>query len=114
MSILCSGMLGKVLVVLLVAGLAWAFPALLPPPPKICGSPGGPTFTGPRIKLRDGRHLAYKEHGVPKDTAKYKVIYAHSFGSTRYESAIIPLVFHQLFVKLVFLHPFRVLIELRL
>lgn len=99
-------MLGKVLVVLLVAGLAWAFPALLPPPPKICGSPGGPTFTEPRIKLRDGRHLAYKEHGVPKDTAKYKVIYAHSFGSTRYESAIIPLVFHQLFVKLVFLHPF--------
>ncbi|KAM3200900.1 putative protein isoform X1 [Capsicum annuum] len=86
-----QGMLGKVLVVLLVAGLAWAFPALLPPPPKICGSPGGPTFTGPRIKLRDGRHLAYKEHGVPKDTAKYKVIYAHSFGSTRYESAIISL-----------------------
>ncbi|XP_049379969.1 uncharacterized protein LOC125844692 isoform X1 [Solanum stenotomum] len=83
-----QGMLGKVLVVLLVSGLAWAFPALLPPPPRICGSPDGPTVTGPRIKLRDGRHLAYKEHGVPKETAKYKVVYAHSFGSTRYESAI--------------------------
>ncbi|XP_055830966.1 uncharacterized protein LOC129899993 isoform X3 [Solanum dulcamara] len=67
-----KGMLGKVLVVLLISGLAWAFPALLPPPPRICGSPDGPTVTGPRIKLRDGRHLAYKEHGVPKEKAKYK------------------------------------------
>ncbi|XP_055830976.1 uncharacterized protein LOC129899993 isoform X5 [Solanum dulcamara] len=89
MSILSSGMLGKVLVVLLVAGLA--FPAFIPPPPRICGSPDGPTVTGPRIKLRDGRHLAYKEHGVPKGTAKYKVVYAHSFSSTRYDSAIAPL-----------------------
>nr|XP_016498506.1 PREDICTED: uncharacterized protein LOC107817229 isoform X1 [Nicotiana tabacum] len=86
-----QGMLGKVLVVLLVAGLAWAFPALQPPPPKICGSPGGPLITGPRIKLRDGRHLAYKEHGVSKETAKYKVIYAHSFGSCRYDAAVAPL-----------------------
>ncbi|KAM3360149.1 putative protein isoform X1 [Capsicum galapagoense] len=84
-------MLGKVLVVLLVASLAWVFQALLPPPPRICGSPGGPAVAGPRIKLKDGRHLAYKEHGVPKETAKYKVIYAHSFGSTRYESAFVPL-----------------------
>ncbi|KAK6775335.1 hypothetical protein RDI58_026336 [Solanum bulbocastanum] len=85
------GMLRKVLVVLLVAGLAWAFPALLPPPPRICGSPDGPTVTGPRIKLRDGRHLAYKEHGVPKETAKYKVVYAHSFSATKYDKAVAPL-----------------------
>ncbi|XP_049379976.1 uncharacterized protein LOC125844692 isoform X7 [Solanum stenotomum] len=84
-------MLGKVLVVLLIAGLAWAFPALQPPPPRICGSPDGPTVTGPRIKLRDGRHLAYKEHGVPKETAKYKVVYAHSFSATKYDSAVAPL-----------------------
>ncbi|RVW36988.1 hypothetical protein CK203_099634 [Vitis vinifera] len=36
--------------------------AARPPPPKICGSPGGPAITAHRIKLRDGRHLAYKEH----------------------------------------------------
>uniref|UniRef100_A0A1S3YA51 AB hydrolase-1 domain-containing protein n=1 Tax=Nicotiana tabacum TaxID=4097 RepID=A0A1S3YA51_TOBAC len=72
-------------------GLAWAFPTLQPPPPKVCGSPGGPLVTGPRIKLRDGRHLAYEEHGVPKETAKYKVIYAHSFGSCRYDAAVAPL-----------------------
>ncbi|KAF3626218.1 putative diphosphomevalonate decarboxylase-like [Capsicum annuum] len=65
--------------------------ALLPPPPRICVSPGGPAVSGPRIKLRDGRHLAYKEHGVPKETAKYKVIYAHSLGSTKYELAVAPL-----------------------
>ncbi|NP_001305142.1 uncharacterized protein LOC101243844 isoform 1 [Solanum lycopersicum] len=86
-----QGMLGKVLVVLLIAGLAWAFPSLQPPPPRICGSPNGPIVTGPRIKLRDGRYLAYKEHGVPKETAKYKVVYAHSFSATKYDSAVAPL-----------------------
>lgn len=106
MSILCSGMLGKVLVVLLIAGLAWAFPSLQPPPPRICGSPNGPIVTGPRIKLRDERYLAYKEHGVPKETAKYKVVYAHSFSATKYDSAVAPLVCHQLFVKIVLMHHF--------
>ncbi|XP_065620390.1 uncharacterized protein LOC112037297 [Quercus suber] len=35
-----------------------AYRAIRPPPPKICGSPGGPPITAPRIKLRDGRNLA--------------------------------------------------------
>ncbi|KAE8718958.1 germin-like protein subfamily 3 member 2-like [Hibiscus syriacus] len=42
-----------------------------PPPPKTCGSPDGPPVSASRIKLKDGRHLAYKEHGVPRDAAKY-------------------------------------------
>jgi len=37
----------------------------------------------PRIRLRDGRHLAYIERGVPKDKAKYKIIIVHGFGSTK-------------------------------
>ncbi|KAK2965729.1 hypothetical protein RJ640_025455 [Escallonia rubra] len=85
-------MLKKIVLVLLVGCLAWAYQATRPPPPKICGSPGGPPITSSRIKLRDGRHLAYAEHGVPKDMAKYKIIFAHGFGSSRDDASIATLV----------------------
>ncbi|KAI4300461.1 hypothetical protein L6164_033838 [Bauhinia variegata] len=81
-----SGMLKMAIVVFLMGFLAWAYQAIQPPPPKICGSPDGPLITAPRIKLRDGRHLAYKEDGVPKDAAKYKFIYIHGFGSCRHDA----------------------------
>ncbi|KAJ8749893.1 hypothetical protein K2173_013808 [Erythroxylum novogranatense] len=42
-------------------------------------SPGG----SPRIRLKDGRHLAYREKGVPKNGAKYKIIIVHGFGSSK-------------------------------
>ncbi|KAL8168205.1 hypothetical protein V2J09_009704 [Rumex salicifolius] len=83
-----SGLIGSILFILLVGCLAWAYQATRPPPPKICGSPGGPPITAPRIKLRDGRYLAYKEHGVPKDKAKYKFVYVHGFDSCRHHAAI--------------------------
>lgn len=50
-----------------------------PPPPKICGSPNGLPVTATRKRLKDGRHLAYKEHRVPRDVAKYKIVYVHGF-----------------------------------
>ncbi|KAI3458856.1 hypothetical protein Pfo_015519 [Paulownia fortunei] len=78
----------KIIVVLLIGFLAWAYYAFCPPPPRICGSTGGPAIEGPRIKLRDGRHLAYKEHGVPKETAKYKIILLHGFGSCKHEASV--------------------------
>lgn len=68
--------------------LAWGYQAIQPPAPKICGSPNGPLITAPRIKLRDGRYLAYKEHGVPKDSAKYKIIFVHSFASCRHNAIV--------------------------
>ncbi|CAN6329977.1 unnamed protein product [Urochloa humidicola] len=40
-----------------------------PPAPRVCGAEGGPPVTAPRIRLRDGRHLAYCESGVPKEQA---------------------------------------------
>ena len=83
-----SGMF-KTVIVMLVIGLVWAFQATRPPAPSICGSPGGPPITVPRIKLRDGRHLAYKEHGVPKETAKFKIIFFHGFGSSRHDASIL-------------------------
>ena len=73
---------------LFIGFLAWAYQAIQPPPPKICGSPGGPRITAPRIKLRDGRNLAYKEHGVPKDAAKNKIIFVHDFDSCRHDAYV--------------------------
>ncbi|KAF8110318.1 hypothetical protein N665_0085s0046 [Sinapis alba] len=35
------------------------------------------------VKLRDGRFLAYRESGVPKEEAKYKIILVHGFGRSK-------------------------------
>ncbi|KAK9289781.1 hypothetical protein L1049_007940 [Liquidambar formosana] len=83
-----SGMFKKILVVLFMGVLAWAYQAIQPPSPKICGSPDGPPVTAPRIKLSDGRHLAYKEHGVPKDIAKYKIVFVHAFDACRHDAVV--------------------------
>ncbi|KAL6327122.1 hypothetical protein AAG906_014940 [Vitis piasezkii] len=88
LSVPLSWMLKNIILVLLIGLLSWGYQAARPPPPKICGSPGGPAITAHRIKLRDGRHLAYKEHGVSKQVAKYKIIFFHGFGSTRHEAII--------------------------
>lgn len=85
---LSSGLFKKLLLVGLVGLLAWAYQATRPPPPKICGTPDGPPITAPRVKLSDGRHLAYKEHGVPKDQAKYKFVYVHGFNSCRLQAVV--------------------------
>lgn len=68
--------------------MAWAYQAIQPPPPKTVGSPDGPSITAPRIKLRDGRHLAYQEYGVPKDKAKIKFVYIHGFDSCRHDAVV--------------------------
>ncbi|KAK7244910.1 hypothetical protein RIF29_39739 [Crotalaria pallida] len=83
-----SGIFRTALAVLLIGFLAWAYQAIQPPPPKICGTPDGPPITAPRIKLRDGRNLAYKEHGVPKATAKHKIIFVHGFDSCRHDAVV--------------------------
>ncbi|CAN7021953.1 hypothetical protein IGI04_023011 [Brassica rapa subsp. trilocularis] len=78
--------LKTILLVLFVGALAWAYQSIQPPPPKTVGSPDGAAVTAPRIKLRDGRHLAYKEHGVDRDEAKFKIIYIHGFDSSMLDS----------------------------
>lgn len=91
-----------ILVVVLIGFIAWAFQAIVPPPPNICGSPNGPQITATRIKLRDGRHLAYAEHGVPKEMAKYKFIFFHGFGAGRNDGSILtPEITEELGVYLV-------------
>ncbi|GKV38950.1 hypothetical protein SLEP1_g46797 [Rubroshorea leprosula] len=83
-----SGIFKKIVVVFYVGMLAWVYQAIQPPVSKKCGSPGGPPITAPRIKLRDGRYLAYKEHGVPRDAAKFKIVYIHSFTSSRHGTVV--------------------------
>lgn len=82
-------------VVVVGAGIftAWAHRAVRPPPPKICGSPNGPLITAPRVKLKDGRHVAYKEQGVPRHEARYKIIYMHGFNGSRHRAPALPNVF---------------------
>ncbi|XP_047174903.1 uncharacterized protein LOC124842458 [Vigna umbellata] len=83
-----SGILRTVFAVLFIVVVAWGYQAIQPPPPKLCGSPSGPPITAPRIKLRDGRNLAYKEHGVPKDVANHKIIFVHGFDACRHDAYV--------------------------
>ncbi|KAG6437249.1 hypothetical protein SASPL_102161 [Salvia splendens] len=63
---------------------AWAYQAVRPPPPKTSGLQYGPPVTASRVQLKDGRYLAYKESGVPKDVAKHKIVFIHGFDNCRH------------------------------
>lgn len=57
-----------------------------PPPPRVCGAPGGPPVTAPRVRLLDGRHLAYAESGARKEDARFKVVFSHGFTGSRLDT----------------------------
>ncbi|KAL0337003.1 UNVERIFIED_CONTAM: hypothetical protein Scaly_1975400 [Sesamum calycinum] len=80
-----AGIFKKLLLICFVGFLAWVYQATRPPPPKRCGSTDGPPITAPRVQLKDGRYLAYKEYGVPKDKAKHKIVFVHGFGCCRHD-----------------------------
>lgn len=42
----------------------------------------------PRIRLSDGRHLAYEEHGVSRQNATFKIIFIHAFATFRRDAVI--------------------------
>ncbi|KAK8518970.1 hypothetical protein V6N13_017779 [Hibiscus sabdariffa] len=91
----------------LIKALLSSFVELIRPPlPKICGSPNGPPITAPRIRLKEGRYLAYKEYGVAREVAKYKIIYVHGFESGRHNvvvaTSLSPEVIEELGVYIVF------------
>ncbi|KAH7301805.1 hypothetical protein KP509_23G044100 [Ceratopteris richardii] len=81
---------GKVTLLVLVAFLAWFYKAIHPPPPILCGTPHGPPVTAPRVQLKDGRYLAYKEIGTEKEKAAYKIINIHGFRGSRHDIPLIP------------------------
>ncbi|ONM56177.1 hypothetical protein ZEAMMB73_Zm00001d021029, partial [Zea mays] len=39
-----------------------------------------------RLRLRDGRHLAYCESGVPRDQARFAVVFSHGFTGSQEDS----------------------------
>ncbi|KAL3628296.1 hypothetical protein CASFOL_027342 [Castilleja foliolosa] len=80
-----SGILKKILLVGFVGLIAWAYQATRPPPPRTCGSANGPPVTASRIQLKDGRYLAYVEHGVDKDIAKHKIVFVHGFDCCKHD-----------------------------
>ncbi|PHT48820.1 hypothetical protein CQW23_13028 [Capsicum baccatum] len=81
-------MIKQVVVSTFLVLLAFVFQTIHPPPPKICRFSSHLPLTS-RIKLKDGRNLVYKEYGVPKKLANYKVVYIHSFGASKFEAALI-------------------------
>ncbi|KAL4183020.1 hypothetical protein AMTRI_Chr11g96060 [Amborella trichopoda] len=88
MAKLPSGVMGKIWLLFFVGFSAYLYRLITPPPPRICGSPNGPPITGPRIKLNDGRFLAYFEKGVPREKAHYKVVMVHGFDGSRCDSVL--------------------------
>lgn len=44
------------------------------------------------IKLIDGRKLAYKERGVPKEKSNYRIIFIHGFDSSKERDFLAPQV----------------------
>lgn len=76
-------MINRIAVAVVVILIGWAYMALKPPPPKTCGSINGPPVTSPRVKLSDGRHLAYREFGFPKEEARYKIIVVHGYANSK-------------------------------
>lgn len=52
-----------------------------------------PEFTySTKIRLSDGRNLAYKETGVPKEKSNYRIIFVHGFNSSKESSFLAPQV----------------------
>eukprot|EP00262_Sarcandra_glabra_P019487 TRINITY_DN735_c0_g1_i1.p1 TRINITY_DN735_c0_g1~~TRINITY_DN735_c0_g1_i1.p1 ORF type:complete len:344 (-),score=43.40 TRINITY_DN735_c0_g1_i1:204-1235(-) len=82
-----SRRIGKLAILALAVAISsWFYIYVQTPKPKICGSPGGPPVTATRIRLRDGRFLAYLESGVPKKDAKVKIVYSHGFTGSRLDT----------------------------
>ncbi|KHN21143.1 hypothetical protein glysoja_006622 [Glycine soja] len=77
-------MVSRAAIVLLI-GLVGMFyqGTQLPPPNNSDSSDDGVPVSPPRVRLRDGRYLAYREKGVPKDQAKHSIIIVHGFGSSK-------------------------------
>lgn len=73
-------MVSKTAIVVLIGLLGMVYQATQLPPPH---SLNDPPITSPRIRLSDGRYLAYRERGVPKNQSNYRIVIVHGFGSSK-------------------------------
>lgn len=88
-------MVSKTAVVSLIGLLAMVYQATqLPPPPKSdpaggfvvdidVDDNGDGLVDAARIRLSDGRYLAYREKGVSKIESNYRIVLVHGFGSSK-------------------------------
>ncbi|KAL5583044.1 hypothetical protein UlMin_015486 [Ulmus minor] len=75
---------GVVVLVMGFLGILYLATQLPPPPHSSSALPVDDlSLTSPRIRLSDGRFLAYSERGVSKNKSKYKIIIIHGFGSSK-------------------------------
>lgn len=82
----------KTALVLLMGLLGLAYRATQPAHPESTELSDVPPTSSPRIMLSDGRYLAYKEKGVPKNESNYKIIIVHGFGSSKEMNFLAPQV----------------------
>lgn len=69
----------KAVTAVLLAGLlGLALQATQPTP-----GPERPPPSSHRARLSDGRYLAYREKGVPKNDSRYNIVVVHGFGSSK-------------------------------
>jgi len=87
-----SGMVSKTAVVLLMGLLGMVFQATQLPPPQTTRAAEHSPVTSLRIRLGDGRYLAYRERGIPREKAKYKIILVHGLGSSKEMNFLAPQV----------------------
>lgn len=83
-------MVSRTAIVLLMGLFGVLFLATQLPSPHGTALPDDPPITSPRIRLSDGRLLAYKEQGVPKNKSNYKIIIIHGFGSSKDMNFLVP------------------------
>ncbi|KAK3013584.1 hypothetical protein RJ639_009580 [Escallonia herrerae] len=95
-------MVSEIATAVLVALICWAYQAIKPPSPRKCGSPEGPPVTAPRVEPSDGRHIAYREIGLSKQEARYKIIVIHSVTETSSCLFLSPTSFFFIFILYLF------------
>ncbi|POO01264.1 Alpha/beta hydrolase fold [Trema orientale] len=83
-------MVSKTAIGLLIGLLGSLFLATQLAPPHGTALPDDPPVTSPRIRLSDGRYLAYKEKGVPKNGSNYRIVIIHGFGSSKEMNFLAP------------------------
>ncbi|XP_058764144.1 uncharacterized protein LOC131637562 isoform X1 [Vicia villosa] len=79
-------MVSKAAIVLFIGLLGMVYQGTQLPPPNSDDSVNGGgncDVVSSRIKLSDGRYLAYREMGVAKDKAKHSIVIVHGFGSSK-------------------------------
>ena len=85
-------MISRIARVLLPCIFGMVYQAKRLSPPPLAELADDAIVISPRIRLSDGRYLAYREMGVPKDKAVYKVIIVHGFGSSKEMNFLAPQV----------------------